>query len=158
MISDGKLQHVYHKQELPNYGVFDEKRYFSRGTNTGSFNASRASRSAINICEDIWVDGAVYQAQAKAGAKILINISSSPYHAGKLKDAPGPFDGRARETKTHVVYVNAVGGQDELVFDGGSMVISPEGQVLARAGQFEEQLLIGGSSALRRILRSPAFG
>jgi len=140
IISDGKLQGVYYKQELPNYGVFDEKRYFSLGKNPGIWTVNGV-KIGINICEDIWVDGAVYQAQAKAGAKILVNISSSPYQAGKLKERQELLARRARETKKHLVYVNTVGGQDELVFDGGSMVISPDGAVLARAVQFEETLL-----------------
>ncbi len=141
VIADGGVQHVYHKQELPNYGVFDEKRYFTRGEHLGVLTI-KGVPVAINICEDIWVEGAVDQAQAKAGAKILINISSSPYHAGKLKIRQDLLMARARATQTYLVYVNAVGGQDELVFDGGSLVISPKGQVLARAVQFEEQLLI----------------
>jgi NAD+ synthase (glutamine-hydrolysing) len=140
LISDGKLQGVYYKQELPNYGVFDEKRYFSRGQNSGVLTV-KGIKIGINICEDIWIDGAVYQAQARAGAKILINISSSPYQAGKIKLRQELLVRRARETKTHLAYVNATGGQDELVFDGGSMVISPQGAVLARAVQFEETLL-----------------
>ena len=84
VISDGKLQNVYHKQELPNYGVFDEKRYFSLGKNSGVLTI-KGVKIGINICEDIWIDGAVHQAQAKSGAQVLINISASPYHAGKLK-------------------------------------------------------------------------
>jgi NAD+ synthase (glutamine-hydrolysing) len=139
LISEGKVQDVYYKQELPNYGVFDEKRYFSRGQNSGILTI-KGVKIGINICEDIWIDGAVYRAQAGAGAKILINISSSPYQAGKIKLRQELLERRARETKTHLVYVNAVGGQDELVFDGGSMVISPQGAVLARAVQFEETL------------------
>ena len=85
--------------------------------------------------------GQCIKPKPRAGAQILINISSSPYHAGKLKVRQELLVRRAKETKTHLVYVNTVGGQDELVFDGGSMVISPEGTVLARARQFEEKLL-----------------
>jgi NAD+ synthase (glutamine-hydrolysing) len=140
VISDGKVQDVYHKQELPNYGVFDEKRYFSLGKNSGILTI-KGVKVGINICEDIWIDGAVHQAQVKSGAQVLINISASPYHAGKLKMRQELLLRRALATKTHLVHVNAVGGQDELVFDGGSMVISPDGAVLARARQFEEQLL-----------------
>ena len=142
-ISEGKVRDVYHKQELPNYGVFDEKRYFSRGTNGGVLTIKNV-KVGVNICEDIWVDGAVYQAQAKAGVSMLINISSSPYQAGKIKQRQELLVRRAKETKLPIVYVNTVGGQDELVFDGGSMVISPEGKILARARQFEEQLLQEG--------------
>jgi len=141
IVSAGQVQDVYYKQELPNYGVFDEKRYFSCAAHPGVFTI-QGVKAAVNICEDIWVEHAVYERQAKAGVQILINISSSPYHAGKLKIRQDLLMSRARKTKTHLVYVNAVGGQDELVFDGGSMVISPQGGVLARAVQFEEQLLI----------------
>ena len=129
VISDGKVQDVYYKQELPNYGVFDEKRYFSAGQNSGMVTI-KGVKVGINICEDIWVEGAVYKAQARAGAKILINISSSPYYAGKLKVRQELLVARAKETKTHLVYVNAIGGQDELVFDGGSMVVAPDGTVV----------------------------
>jgi len=146
IISDGKVQNVYYKQELPNYGVFDEKRYFSTGGNSGIWMINGV-KIGINICEDIWIDGAVYQAQVKAGAKILINISSSPYHAGKLKIRQDLLARRARETKTHLVYVNSVGGQDELVFDGGSMIVSPSGDLEACAKQFEEDLLTVDISA-----------
>lgn len=148
LISDGKLQQVYHKQELPNYGVFDEKRYFAPGHNHGLWSVDGV-KIGITICEDIWVDGAGYAAQAKSGAKILINISSSPYHAGKLMERQELLLCRARETKTRLVYVNSVGGQDELVFDGGSMVVSSAGEVLARAAQFEEDLLMVDAVSLQ---------
>jgi NAD+ synthase (glutamine-hydrolysing) len=139
-ISGGVVQEVYYKQELPNYGVFDEKRYFSVGKNPGLLTVN-GIKVGINICEDIWIEGAVYQAQAKAGTKILINISSSPYHAGKLKVRQELLLRRIKETKMPIVYVNTIGGQDELVFDGGSMVVSPDGGVIARAAQFKEELL-----------------
>lgn len=141
IISDGKVQGVYYKQELPNYGVFDEKRYFSPGKMDGVLDV-QGVKIGVNICEDIWIDGAVYQAQARAGAQVLINISSSPYHAGKILMRQELLVARAKETKKHLVYVNGIGGQDELVFDGGSMAVSPDGALLARAKQFEEQLLI----------------
>jgi len=140
-ISDGKVTDVYYKQELPNYGVFDEKRYFSCGKNTGILTI-KGETIAVNICEDIWIEKAGYRSQAAAGAKMLINISSSPYHAGKLKMRQELLTRRSREMQAYIVYVNAIGGQDELVFDGGSMVLSPEGKVFARAKQFEEQLLL----------------
>jgi len=141
IIAEGKLQDVYYKQELPNYGVFDEKRYFSVGNNPGVLTI-KGIKIGINICEDIWIDGAIYQAQAKAGVKLLINISSSPYQVGKIQLREQLLKKRAKETKIPVVYVNAVGGQDELVFDGGSMGMDANGNLLARAKQFEEQLLM----------------
>ncbi len=157
IITDGRLQEVYYKQELPNYGVFDEKRYFSIGGNPGIVTI-KGVKLGINICEDIWIDGAAYQTQARAGVKVLINISSSPYHEGKLKLREELLVRRAKETKTSLVYVNTVGGQDELVFDGGSMVISPAGNVIARAKQFEEQLIITnleGSEGPSAAVNSP---
>ncbi|MBF0571751.1 MAG: NAD+ synthase [Candidatus Omnitrophica bacterium] len=141
VVGKGKILDIFHKKELPNYGVFDEKRYFSLGQNSG-ITMVKGVKIGINICEDIWINGAVYQEQARAGAQILINISSSPYQAGKLKLRQELLVGRAKETKTHVMYVNTVGGQDELVFDGGSMIISPSGDLIARARQFEEHLLM----------------
>jgi len=156
IIADGKVQDVYYKQQLPNYGVFDEKRYFSVGNNAGIATIN-GIKIGVNICEDIWIDGSIYQAQTKAGAKILVNISSSPYQAGKIKIREELLKRRAKETKVNLFYVNTVGGQDELVFDGGSMVISPDGNLLARAKQFEEQLLMvslrvtEGSEAISEI-------
>ncbi len=140
-IAKGKVQDIYHKQELPNYGVFDEKRYFTPGRSDGLFQISGV-KVGVNICEDIWVDGAVYSRQAKAGAKVLINISSSPYEEGKLQRRQELLMRRAKECKTTLLYVNAVGGQDELVFDGGSMAILPDGKILGRAKQFAEDLLV----------------
>ena len=140
LISDGKLQGVYHKHELPNYGVFDEKRYFFSGRNAGIFTIDGIT-VGLSICEDIWVDEAIYQTQARNGAQILINISSSPYHAGKLKQREELLRRRVKETRVPWAYVNCVGGQDELVFDGGSMAFARNGSVLARAAQFEEKLL-----------------
>ncbi len=141
IISDGKIMDVYYKHELPNYGVFDEKRYFTSGTKRG-FVTIKGIKCGINICEDIWVDNSVYFQETLAKAKVLINLSSSPYEINKINSRQQLLIKRALETKTHVVYVNAVGGQDELVFDGGSMVIDPKGKMIARANQFQEQLLI----------------
>jgi len=140
LLSQGKVQAVYHKQQLPNYGVFDEKRYFSVGETLGLVTIE-GIKVGINVCEDIWIDGAIYQDQVKAGAKLLINISSSPYHSGKLKEREALLKERAKKIKVPIVYVNAVGGQDELVFDGGSMVMAADGNLMARAVQFEETLL-----------------
>ncbi len=143
-IEEGAIKTIYHKNELPNYGVFDEKRYFR----PGSFEANKGLISlngrkiGISICEDIWIDGSVYAKQSKAGAKILVNISSSPYEAGKLKIRQELLLRRAKETKAAIIYCNVVGGQDELVFDGASMVVGSDGRLMARAKQFEEELLV----------------
>jgi len=136
---DGKLKTIYHKQELPNYGVFDEKRYFKPGRSNARSNMG-GYPAAVSICEDIW-EG-VCQKQAKAGAKLLINISSSPYDMGKLRKRQRLLKGIAKETKAYICYANLVGGQDELVFDGGSLVIDPKGKVIACAREFEEDLIV----------------
>ncbi|MBI4309647.1 MAG: NAD+ synthase, partial [Candidatus Omnitrophica bacterium] len=141
LICDGVIKDVYHKRELPNYGVFDEKRYFTPGGNSGVFDI-KGVRVGVNICEDIWIDGNVHTAQTKAGAKVLVNISSSPYETGKLKVREDLLKRRAKEHKIFVLYANVVGGQDELVFDGASMAVSPQGELLARAKQFTEELLV----------------
>ncbi|MDE2221759.1 MAG: NAD+ synthase [Candidatus Omnitrophica bacterium] len=140
IISEGKVQQVYHKQELPNYGVFDEKRYFAAGHEPCVFTLEGV-KIGLNICEDIWIDGAVYQWEVKGGAQILINISSSPYQAGKVKEREELLRRRVKETRVPLAYINCVGGQDELVFDGGSMVVGAGGRLLARAAQFNEELL-----------------
>ena len=132
---------VYRKKELPNYGVFDEKRYFTAGNDDVIFSLG-GHVFGVTICEDIWIEGSVYQKQVKSGADLLINISSSPYDVGKLKKRQELLRKRARQTKTFICYTNLVGGQDELVFDGGSMVIDPRGKTLAFGKSFEEDLVI----------------
>ncbi len=141
IIADGKLKGVYHKHDLPNYGVFDEKRYFDSGTSPDVFLIDGV-KIGVNICEDIWVDRGIYLSQAKKGAKVLINISSSPYDIDKLSAREKLLQTRARQTKTFLCYVNLVGGQDELIFDGGSMVTTPQGKIIANAKQFEEDLVV----------------
>ncbi len=146
----GKLRASYAKMHLPNYGVFDEKRYFTPGSRplvldavagkkTGGWTALRFG---FSICEDIWVDHGPCQAEAASGAQVLINISASPYHAGKLRLRENLLVRRAKQTGAWIVYVNLVGGQDELVFDGGSMVVAPSGKIFFRAPQFEEGVFI----------------
>ncbi len=141
VISDGRLKGVYRKKELPNYGVFDEKRYFTAGNDDVIFSLG-GHVFGVTICEDIWIEGSVYQKQVKSGADLLINISSSPYDVGKLKKRQELLRKRARQAKTFICYTNLVGGQDELVFDGGSMVIDPRGKTLAFGKSFEEDLVI----------------
>ena len=141
VISDGRLKGVYRKKELPNYGVFDEKRYFTAGNDDVIFSLG-GHVFGVTICEDIWIEGSVYQKQVKSGADLLINISSSPYDVGKLKKRRELLRKRARQAKTFICYTNLVGGQDELVFDGGSMVIDPRGKTLAFGKSFEEDLVI----------------
>jgi NAD+ synthase (glutamine-hydrolysing) len=149
-IVNGKLVKTYHKMNLPNYSVFDEKRYFKEGKKPETVILNKI-KLGLGICEDIWVEGGPYKAEAKLGAKIILNINASPYHMGKLSERESILKKRAIATKTHVVYVNLVGGQDELVFDGGSMIVSSKGKVIARAPMFKEALIVtdekGGETA-----------
>jgi NAD+ synthase (glutamine-hydrolysing) len=141
VIHDGRLVHVYHKQRLPNYGVFDEVRYFREGAEFPVYVVAGVP-VGVNICEDIWYPGDPTETQAKAGARVIVNINGSPYHAGKRRFREEMLAERARAYSVYVCYTNQVGGQDELVFDGGSMVLSPSGELVARAAMFEEELLV----------------
>ncbi|MFH1505222.1 MAG: NAD+ synthase [Candidatus Omnitrophota bacterium] len=156
IISKNKLLGVYHKSELPNYGVFDEKRYFHQGKDFPVFKTAGAVLG-INICEDIWKVKRAAKFQADKGANLIINISASPYHAGKGNEREEMLKERAKETKAYICYCNMVGGQDELVFDGDSLIVSPEAKIIARAKQFEEDLVvmslpIGGNKTLKSAL------
>jgi NAD+ synthase (glutamine-hydrolysing) len=160
LIHNGKLIDSYRKILLPNYGVFDEKRYFSSGTHCPVFHiAQRQSRQrrdklhpdligndniiAINICEDIWHKNGPTSVQARNGnAQLIINISASPYHERKLTERASILSKQAKENKVSVAYINLTGGQDELVFDGGSMVFNDKGKLIARAKEFEEDLIV----------------
>jgi NAD+ synthase (glutamine-hydrolysing) len=140
VISEGKIKGIYHKEDLPNYGVFDEKRYFTAGEDNPLFSTNGIT-FGVNICEDIWRDGGCYLKQAAQGASLIINISSSPYEVGKLKRREELLCLRTSETKTFFCYTNLVGGQDELVFDGGSLIFDPNGERVALGRQFEEDLV-----------------
>lgn len=137
----GKIVGKYRKVFLPNYGVFDEERYFKSGAECSIFNISGVS-TGINICEDIWYDIGPTGVQRAGGAEVVININGSPFHVGKRQDRENMLTDRAKSHGLFVAYVNQVGGQDELVFDGSSLVIDPEGNLVSRAKQFEEDLLI----------------
>jgi NAD+ synthase (glutamine-hydrolysing) len=137
----GRVRGIYRKMHLPNYGVFDEVRYFARGREPFLFSVG-SSRVGITICEDIWVRRGPLPREAKAGARLILNLSSSPFHAGKWETRRELVAGHARRAGTPVAYCNLVGGQDELVFDGGSIVVSAKGELLARARMFEEDLLV----------------
>lgn len=141
VIHRGTVVGVYHKLVLPNYGVFDEKRYFKVGNRLPIFNIL-GTGIGINICEDIWFEEGPIRQQVQDGAQVIINISASPYHMGKGKERKQMLSMRAKENKVWVAYNNLVGGQDELVFDGHGMVINPEGEVIAGGRQFEEELIV----------------
>ncbi len=138
---DGRLADVYHKQRLPNYGVFDEERYFAAGRRVPVYTAGDVT-FGVSVCEDIWYPGAPLDVMALAGAELCVNINASPYHRGKARDRARMLGTRASDNLVAVAYVNAVAGQDELVFDGGSMAFDAEGRLLARGEQFEEAIVL----------------
>ncbi len=140
LIKDKKIAGIYDKMILPNYGVFDEKRYFKPGKKASVFNIAGV-KAGINICEDIWQDGGPIKEQAKKGAKIIFILNASPYHMNKIIERERILIKAAKANKVFIVYSNLVGGQDELVFDGYSMVVGPNGKVIARGKCFEEDLL-----------------
>jgi NAD+ synthase (glutamine-hydrolysing) len=141
VICDRELKGVYRKNFLPNYSVFDEYRYFDAGQSAPVF-AYGGAQFGVNICEDIWYPGGPTQVQALAGAQIIINISASPYHAGKGRDRERMLATRAEDNAVALAYVNLVGGQDELVFDGQSLIMNERGQIVARGKLFEEDLVV----------------
>jgi NAD+ synthase (glutamine-hydrolysing) len=140
-IRNGELKAVYHKVFLPNYGVFDEERYFAVGHRSPLFEQN-GLRVGVTVCEDCWYPSGPMAWQAEHGAELLVNINGSPYHAGKRIERERMVAGRAEDYGAYVAYVNTVGGQDELVFDGNSVVFGPRGEMLAHASSFQEQLLL----------------
>jgi NAD+ synthase (glutamine-hydrolysing) len=141
VLADGAIQSIYRKVHLPNYGVFDEQRYFAAGS-SGTTIELNGHLVGLTVCEDLWQPGPPASDEARAGAQLLINISASPYHAGKGVERERLFARRAVESNAYVAFCALVGGQDELVFDGHSFVLDPTGTTIARAHQFEEDLLI----------------
>ncbi len=141
VLGEGRVRAVYRKNRLPNYSVFDEQRYFVPGAEPLTVEVA-GERVGLTICEDCWVPGPPAEAEAQAGAKMIANPSGSPYHRGKGREREQLFSGLARAYGTHFAFCNLVGGQDELVFDGQSLLLSPEGELIGRAAQFEEELLI----------------
>jgi len=132
---------IYHKRFLPNYGVFDEYRYFAPGDDLVLVRVGETSIGPT-VCEDVWQPGPPATDLALAGAELIANISASPYHVGKEREREDMLVTRARDNVCFLAFCNAVGGQDELVFDGHSVVIDDEGRILARAPGFEEALLV----------------
>ncbi len=142
VISAGRLAHVYRKTFLPNYGVFDEERYFQSGSECPVLLRGE-KRIGLNICEDIWYPGGPAKVQALSGdAQLIVNISASPYHARKSVDRERMLCTRAEDNAVALAYCNLIGGQDELVFDGNSLVINEAGHVIARGRAFEEDLIV----------------
>src|SRR5499426_1523516 len=140
VLHDGAHVGTYHKQYLPNYGVFDENRYFQAGTESSVFALGRTV-IAVNICEDIWYPTGPTTRQALAGAELVVSINASPYHAGKGHQRERLIATRAADDLVCVAFVNTVGGQDELVFDGASLIVNERGEVVARGQQFKEDFV-----------------
>ena len=141
VLADGEVKGSYRKNLLPNYGVFDERRYFHPGAEPALVELNGA-RIGLTVCEDIWFPGPPASIEAMAGASLIVNSSASPYHAGKGFERERMVARRAAETRAAYALCNTVGGQDELVFDGHSIVVGADGETLARAAQFEEELLV----------------
>jgi NAD+ synthase (glutamine-hydrolysing) len=157
VLHNGALAAVYHKRYLPNYAVFDEERYFGHGEHPLVLAVEKAT-VGINICEDIWVPAGPTRDQALAGADLIINISASPYHAGKGPARERMLATRAADNTVYVAFCNLVGGQDELLFEGGSVIFDERGELVARAELFQEDLLVTDldlSAVFRHRLHEP---
>jgi NAD+ synthase (glutamine-hydrolysing) len=141
VLHEGGVAGVYHKQYLPNYGVFDENRYFQAGTEAPVY-ALGDTWFAVNICEDVWYPTGPTTRQALAGAELVVTINASPYHAGKGHQRERMIATRAADDVACLAFVNMVGGQDELVFDGGSLIVNERGEPVARGRQFTEDFVV----------------
>ncbi len=157
VIHDGNLAGVYHKRFLPNYGVFDEDRYFRAGSEAPIFALGEVV-FAVNICEDVWYPTGPAVSQVRAGAELILNLNASPYHRGKKSFREAMLATRAADNAAIIAYTNMVGGQDELVFDGNAMVYDEQGRRIAEGPQFEESLIFADldlEAVFRRRLHDP---
>jgi len=141
IIKDTELIGIGHKMYLPNYDVFDEKRYFEPANKVEIFDLG-GIKLGLNICEDIWVDHGPYEVQAEKGANLIVNISASPFYAGKTEERRELTSKRARENRVWLLYLNLVGGQDDLIFGGRSCLVNREGELIAECKSFEEELVV----------------
>ena len=157
IIDDGRILDWYCKMYLPNYGVFDEDRYFRRGEECPVY-VINGTPVGVGICEDVWYPIGPIAVQRDAGAEVIVNINASPFHAGKAGQRERMIATRAADHGLFVAYLNTVGGQDELVFDGASIICSPDGAVIARGPAFEDALIVADldvESVFRQRLRDP---
>jgi NAD+ synthase (glutamine-hydrolysing) len=154
VLREGRLQGVYRKMKLPNYAVFDEQRYFVPGEEPTTIEVA-GQRVGLTVCEDCWAPGPPAQVEAEQGATLIANPSGSPYHRGKGRERVEMFAQRSRDYGAYFAFCNLVGGQDEIVFDGQSLLTDPEGELIARAAQFEEELLVCDVPGGRTPLTEP---
>ena len=141
LLAGGEVRAIYRKNRLPNYSVFDEQRYFVPGEEAATVEIA-GLKVGLTVCEDIWEEGPPAALEVEEGAELIANPSGSPYHRGKGREREAMFASRALAYGAHLAFCNLVGGQDELVFDGQSFIVDPSGAVIARAAQFEEELLL----------------
>ncbi|MBC7333949.1 MAG: NAD+ synthase, partial [Actinobacteria bacterium] len=141
VIHNQEIKSIYHKQFLPNYSVFDEERYFQKGSQNYIYKI-REIPVGLNICEDIYYSEPTEMQSILGGAELIINISASPYYVGKVEEREKILFTRAVDSRVNIAYTNIVGGQDELVFDGNSLIINEKGKILARAKPFQEDRII----------------
>ena len=142
LLAGGRVRGIYHKRALPNYGVFDERRWFQPGEGEVGVWEVGNGRVGVSICEDLWIDHGPWRDLAAAGVDVIVNLNASPYHVGKATEREALVSGRARSAGTPVFYLNMVGGQDELVFDGASVAAGPDGRILHRSPSFRPHRFI----------------
>ena len=140
IVQNGDVKGIYHKCYLPNYSVFDEARYFAKGTKPEEIFWYEDIAVGINICEDVWIKNGPAEEQVKRGASLIININASPFDINKTESRKVNVRDKAKKLKVPIIYLNMVGGQDELVFDGGSFVVDFDGNIIYEAGQFKEEI------------------
>ena len=140
IVQNGDVKGIYHKCYLPNYSVFDEARYFAKGTKPEEIFWYEDIAVGINICEDIWINNGPAEEQVKKGASLIININASPFDINKTESRKVNVRDKAKKLKVPILYLNMVGGQDELVFDGGSFLVDADGNIIYQAGQFSEEI------------------
>jgi len=140
IVQNGDVKGIYHKCFLPNYSVFDEARYFAKGSSPADLFWYEDVAIGINICEDIWIDNGPAEMQVQAGASIIVNINASPFDINKTNSRRNKVMEKAKKLNVPIIYLNMVGGQDELVFDGGSFVVDSDGEILYQAKQFQEEI------------------
>ena len=140
IVQNGDVKGIYHKCYLPNYSVFDEARYFAKGTKPEEIFWYEDVGVGINVCEDIWIDEGPAEEQVKRGASLIININASPFDIDKTKSRKEKVIHKAKKLNVPIIYLNMVGGQDELVFDGGSFVVDSDGNIIHQASQFVEEV------------------